>query len=152
MSWGEHLWAIWLSVAVVLGVAELLSLDLVLAMLAVGAVAGAVTALVGAPVLVQVLVAGGASVAMLGLVRPGVVKRLHSGPALRLGHDKLVGRRAVVTADMSGTQTGRIRIDGDVWSAVPYDEHVSIGAGESVEILQIKGATAYVHPVPGIEP
>ena len=38
---GENSWAIWLSLAFLLGVAEIMSLDLVLIMLAVGALAGA---------------------------------------------------------------------------------------------------------------
>ncbi|WP_139983283.1 NfeD family protein [Nocardioides litoris] len=153
MDWlSDHLWSIWLTVAVVLGVAELMSLDLVLAMLAVGAVAGGVAALAGAPIVLQLLLAGGASVAMLALVRPGVVRRLHTGPELRLGHGKLVGRRAVVTAAMDGVTTGRIRVDGDVWSAVPYDDTLEIAEGQTVEIFEIKGATAYVHPVAGTGP
>ncbi|HYF73353.1 MAG TPA: NfeD family protein, partial [Nocardioides sp.] len=59
MDWlSEHAWAAWLGIAAVLGMAELVSLDLVLAMLAVGALAGMVTAAIGAGVAVQVVVAG----------------------------------------------------------------------------------------------
>ena len=127
------------------------SLDLILIMLAVGAVAAMVTALMGAPLAVQVLVAAGASVAMLAVVRPTVAKKLHSGPELRLGHDKLVGRQGLVTEEISGLQTGRVRLDGEIWSASPYDETLVIAPGETVEVLQIKGATAYVHPVPSLD-
>ena len=38
---GDNAWAIWLSLAFLLAVAEIMSLDLVLIMLAVGALAGA---------------------------------------------------------------------------------------------------------------
>lgn len=152
MNWlSENLWSVWLAAAAVLGVAELMSLDLVLVMLAVGAVAGMVAALVGAPLVLQLLVAGGASVAMLALVRPPVVKRLHNGPELNLGHGKLVGRQGVVTAAIGPHTTGRIRIEGEVWSAAPYDETLSIAEGETVEVLQIRGATALVHPIPSLE-
>ncbi|QDH10885.1 NfeD family protein [Nocardioides dongxiaopingii] len=152
MEWlGDNLWSAWLALAVFLGVAELMSLDLVLIMLAVGAVAGMVTALLGAPVLAQVLVAGGASVAMLALVRPSVVKRLHSGPELSLGHGKLVGRQGVVTAAITANEPGRVRIDGDVWSATPYDPTLTIAAGQTVEVFEIRGATALVHPIPTLE-
>ncbi len=154
MEWewlSENAWSVWFGVAAVLGVAELLSLDLVLVMLAVGAVVGGAVALAGAPVVLQLLAAGGAAAAMLALVRPSVVKRLHTGPELRLGHGKLVGRTAVVTERISTHQTGRIRLDGEVWSATAYDESLSIEAGETVEVLQIRGATALVHPVPSLE-
>ena len=148
MDWlGEHAWAAWLGVAAVLGMAELVSLDLVLIMLAVGAMAGMATAAIGAAVVVQVLVAGGAAVAMLALVRPSLVARLHRGPELRLGTSKLVGQRAVVTEEITGLSVGRIRLAGETWSAAPYDEHVTIEPGATVEVFEIRGATAYVHPV-----
>ena len=152
MDWlSDNLWAAWVGAAVLLGVAEMLSLDLVLIMLAVGAVAGMVLALVGAPVALQMLVAAGVSVAMLGLVRPALAKKLHGGPELQLGHGKLVGQRGVVTEEITGLQNGRIKLAGEIWTAAPYDDHVTIAPGETVEVLQIKGATAYVHPVPRLE-
>ncbi len=152
MDWlSDNLWAAWASAAVLLGVAEMLSLDLVLIMLAVGAVAGMVLALVGAPLALQMLVAAGVSVAMLGLVRPTLAKRLHGGPELNLGHGKLVGQRGVVTEEITGLQAGRVKLGGEIWTAAPYDENVTIAPGETVEVLQIKGATAYVHPVPSLE-
>ncbi|ABL82081.1 MULTISPECIES: NfeD family protein [unclassified Nocardioides] len=152
MDWlGEHAWAAWLGVAAVLGMAELVSLDLVLIMLAVGALAGMVTAALGAAVVLQVLVAGGAAVAMLALVRPSLVERLHRGPELRLGTSKLVGQRALVTQRITGLSVGRIRLAGETWSAAPYDEHVTIEPGATVEVFEIRGATAYVHPVSELE-
>ena len=41
---------------------------------------------------------------------------------------------------------GRIRIGGEEWSARPYDEMSVIPSGATVDVLQIKGATALVHP------
>jgi membrane protein implicated in regulation of membrane protease activity len=153
MDWlRDHLWETWLALSIALGVAEMFSLDLILAMLAVGAVVGMVAALVGLPVFVQVLAALAASVAMLAFVRPAFVKRLHAGPELALGHGKLVGTRGLVTEEITGLAPGRIKAAGEIWTALPYDENLRIAPGETVEILQIKGATAYVHPVATLEP
>ena len=152
MDWlSEHAWAVWLGIAAFLGIAELMSLDLVLIMLAAGAGAGAVTAALGAGVGVQILVAAATSIAMLGLVRPSLVARLHQGPDLVLGTNKLVGRRGTVTQRMTGLAGGQIRLDGEIWTAAPYDEHVVIEVGETVEVFEIRGATAYVHPVPELD-
>lgn len=152
MEWfRDHMWETWLGLAILLGVAEMFSLDLVLIMLAVGAVAGMAVALAGGPFALQALVAAAASIGMLAVVRPSIAKRFHSGPELSLGHGKLVGQRGVVTEEITGLQTGRIRLAGEIWSAAPYDETLTIAPGETVEVLQIKGATAYVHPVPSIE-
>jgi|SRR5215212_3289208 membrane protein implicated in regulation of membrane protease activity len=147
MDWlGDNLWAGWLALAVALGAAELLSLDLILLMLAVGCIAGAITGALGAAVILQVLVAGVASIAMLAAVRPNLIKHLHSGPDLQLGHGKLVGRQAVVTEDVTAHTPGRVKLAGEIWTAQPYDDSLTIRAGETVDVLAMKGATVYVHP------
>ena len=149
MDWlSEHAWAVWAGLAFLLGMAELMSLDLVLAMLAVGAVAGAITAALGAGVPAQVIVAGLTSVAMLWLVRPSLIAKLHKGPDLVLGTSKLVGQRAVVTQRITGLEAGQIKLGGETWTAAPYDEHEAIEIGRTVEVFEIRGATAYVHPLP----
>ena len=152
MEWfRDHMWESWAALAVLLGLAELFSLDLILIMLAVGATAGLVTAALSAPVVAQMLVAAASAVAMLALVRPELVKKLHGGPELRLGHGKLVGQQGVVTEMVTALEPGRIKLAGEIWSAAPYDETLTIAPGETVEVLQIRGATAYVHPIPKLE-
>jgi membrane protein implicated in regulation of membrane protease activity len=152
MGWfEENAWAAWLGAAALLAVAEMFSLDLILLMLAVGALAGMVTAAFDAPMAVQFLAAAGTSIAMLALVRPNLVKRLHTGPELNLGHGKLVGQQGVVTQTVTAQNPGRIRLAGEIWSAQPYDDTLTIEPGETVEVFEIKGATAYVHPLPRLE-
>jgi membrane protein implicated in regulation of membrane protease activity len=148
-SWFED-WQAWLGVAIALGVAELFSLDLILLMMATGAVVGMAVALVGLSLPFQVLAAVAASVGMLALVRPNIVKRLHSGPDLTLGHAALVGKQALVVDEVS-MQSGQIRVGGEIWTARPYDETQVIAAGEQVDIFEIRGATAYVHPIPSLD-
>ncbi len=145
MDWlSDHMWESWLGLAVVFGVLELISLDLFLIMLAGGAVVGAVTDLLGGSEGLQVILALVTAVALLGFIRPSVVHRLHSGPTLKVGADALIGKRATVLRELSHSTPGRVKIGGDEWTAVPYDEDDRIEAGEVVDVVQIKGATAYV--------
>ena len=143
--------AVWLGAAILLGIAEMASLDLILAMLALGAVTGMISVLLGAGFAVSAIMAAIASVACLALVRPTLVKRLHSGPELSLGHGKLVGQQGLVTQRITGMEPGRVKVGGEIWSASPYDETIAIEPGSTVEVLEIRGATAYVHPVPSID-
>jgi len=149
---GENLWAAWLALAVALGVAEMVSLDLILIMMAAGALIGALAALLSFPLVLQVLLASGGALAMLLLVRPNLVKKLHSGPDLVLGTNKLVGQEGIVTEELSQHQPGRVKLAGEIWSACPYDESLVIPAGSKVEVFAIRGATAYVHPVGELMP
>jgi membrane protein implicated in regulation of membrane protease activity len=144
---GDHLAAAWLVLAVALGVAELVSLDLILIMVAVGAIVGALAAFASFPFVLQVLLAAGSSAAMLALVRPNLVKKLHQGPDLVTGTGKLVGQQGVVTEELSIHHPGRVKVGGEIWSACPYDESLTIAPGATVEVFAIRGATAYVHPV-----
>ena len=146
----EYGWQTWTALAILLGLAELLSLDLFLLMLAVGAGAGVLTALLGLPVGVQVLAAIGTSIAMLALVRPSIVKRLHGGPELVQGHQALVGKQGVVVARVTG-DGGQVRIGGELWTARAYDETAVIEEGARVDVFQIQGATALVHEIPQID-
>jgi membrane protein implicated in regulation of membrane protease activity len=148
--WSDHMWAVWTGLAMLLGVAELFSLDLVLGMLAVGAAVGVLAALIGLPWEVQVLAAVAASVAMLALVRPSVIKRLHAGPDLKSDHDKLIGRQGVVVEQVTA-DTGLIKLAGEMWTARSYDETTVIEPGAKVDVFGIRGATALVHQVPELD-
>lgn len=151
MDWlGDNLWAGWLIVAGALAGAELLSLDLVLLMLATGAVGGAVTALIGGPIAVQLLVALVTSLGMLFLVRPTVLKRLHGAPDLRTGVEAMLGQRATVLHELTADNAGRVKLGGEEWRALPYDETDRIEPGAVVEVVRVDGATAYVLRVPSL--
>ena len=143
---GDHGWALWLSLAFLLGVAEVMSLDLVLIMLAVGALAGAGVSL-AAPDLwwLQVLVAAGVSVGMLILLRPTLLAKVRNAPGYRSSTAKMVGSSGVATAqiDRSG---GEIKVDGQTWTARPYAADIVIEQGTEVEVYEIDGAIAVVYP------
>lgn len=139
------LWVVWLIVAVVLGVAELITTSLAFGFVAIGALAAAVTAGVGVGAIVQVVVFVGVSVASIVLIRPLALRRLRRRPALRTGAAALVGQTGYVLEDVT-PQAGRVQVGGQEWTARPYDEISVIPAGSKVDVLQIKGATALVHP------
>jgi membrane protein implicated in regulation of membrane protease activity len=143
-GFGDYDWVAWIGLAVLLGIIEVTTLDLVFAMLAAGALAAAVTAMVTDAVVLQVLVALVVSVAMLGVVRPLALRHLRTPLAIRTGTDALVGQRGLVLEPVDG-HNGRIKLKGEVWSARTYDPSTSIEAGRHVEIVQIDGATAIVY-------
>ncbi|MFV0452145.1 MAG: NfeD family protein [Propioniciclava sp.] len=141
----ENLWAVWLVVAGVLGVSEMLTLDLTLLMLAGGALAGGVTALIVPGLLwVQVLVAVVVAVALLGLLRPSMVKRYSTGPGYRSSVDQMVGSEGRTMREVTASD-GAVKVNGEVWSARSYDGE-PIAAGVEVEVFEIDGVTVVVYP------
>jgi membrane protein implicated in regulation of membrane protease activity len=137
-------WLVWVALAVVLGIAEVTTLSLVFAMLATGAAAGALVALLGAGVAPQIVTALLVSVAMLAVVRPVALRHLRTPIESRTGVAALVGSQALVLEQVTA-HTGRIKLAGEVWSARTLDPHQSIEPGRTVDIAQIEGATAVVY-------
>jgi membrane protein implicated in regulation of membrane protease activity len=138
-------WIVWLLVACGFGAAEVLSgSSFFLAPFAVGALlaaaaAGAIDDLASWIVFVM------ASIFTLLAIRPLVQSRLVTGPALRTGGAALVGKRAVVLERIANHEgVGRVRIDNEVWTARSLDEERVIEPGTSVEVVDIRGATALV--------
>ena len=144
MDWiNDNGWAVWLAIALGLVIIELVSLDLVLLMFGLGALAAAIATALGINVILAVVVFAIVSVALLFIVRPPLVERLHAGPTLTSGHDALVGRSGLVLEPVDG-RNGRIQLAGEVWSARAADEHQMFDTGAEVLVTRIDGATAVV--------
>ncbi|GAA3533760.1 NfeD family protein [Aeromicrobium panaciterrae] len=139
----DHAAAAWIGVAVILAIVEMMSLDLVLLMFALGALAAAVTAGLGAPVWVAIVVFAGVALGLLFFVRPPMVAKLHAGPTLATGHEALVGRSAVVSEPVD-KHGGRVKLSGEVWSARAESDDESFETGTEVRVTRIDGATAVV--------
>ena len=137
-------WIVWLIVAAVLGVAELLTTPLAFGLLAAQPVAAAVGAFhLGLPIqLAAFIVAAGAG---LGFVRPIAIRHIKQPPPLRTGAQALVGRSAIVLEEVT-EHSGRVCIGGEEWSSRPYDESLVIPVGTKVDVMQIDGANALVYP------
>lgn len=146
MAWiADNVWVVWLALGAGLALTELATLDFTLLMLAAGAVAGGVTALVFPGLLwLQIAVGVVVAVAMLGLLRPTLLRKVRSMPGYRSSLDKLVGSTGTVVAEITGT-AGEVKVSGEVWTARSVDGS-SIGAGEQIEVYRVDGATLLVYP------
>jgi membrane protein implicated in regulation of membrane protease activity len=140
-----HSWIVWLIVAAVLGVAELLTTTLAFGLIAVAALAAAVVGAFHLSFALQLVAFATTAGAGLGFVRPIAIKHIKQPPALRTGVAALVGRSGIVLEEVT-EHSGRVRIDGEEWSSRPYDDSLVIPVGTKVDIMQIKGATALVYP------
>ncbi|MFJ4205617.1 NfeD family protein [Streptomyces sviceus] len=139
------LWLIWLIVAAVLAVAEIFTLTAALGMLSVAAVVTAGSAAVGLPMPFQFVVFAAVATVTVLFVRPIALRHVLQPQAARFGVDALVGKAAYVVSEVTGLG-GRVRIDGDEWTARAYDETLVIPAGKTVDVMEINGATALVYP------
>ena len=113
-------WLVWLIIAGVFAGGETVTGTFVLLMMSGGAVGGAVTAALGGPLLIQLIVAVVVTVGLVWLVRPVAIRHLNPGPAAITGSEALVGREAVVLHEVT-RDGGRVRLNGAEWSARTKD-------------------------------
>ncbi|MFG2456568.1 NfeD family protein [Streptomyces sp. NPDC048523] len=138
-------WLIWLIVAAVLAAAEIFTLTAALGLLSAAALVTAGSAAVGLPVPFQFLVFALVATVTVVFVRPLAVRHVLQPQVARFGVDALVGRAAYVVSEVTGLD-GRVRIDGEEWTARAYDETLVIPPGKTVDVMEISGATALVYP------
>jgi membrane protein implicated in regulation of membrane protease activity len=136
-------WVLWLIAAVVFAVGEVLTMGFFLAPFAVGALVAAVVAAAGAGLVASGLVFLVVSTLAFMGVRPIAKRHMRLPAELRTGTAALVGKTALVVEAVD-RDTGCVRIDGEIWTARPYDDDESFEPGQRVQVLQIRGATALV--------
>jgi len=138
-------WIIWLIAAGVLGVGEMHQGAFYLAPFALGAAFAAIVSLLGASAAVSAVVFVAASAIVFATLRPVARRHRQLPPSIRTGAAALVGRPAVVLERIANDEgVGCVRIGGEVWTARSYDDDEVFDAGERVEVVEIRGATALV--------
>ncbi len=134
-------WLVWLGSALVFVAIEAVTADFTFLMVASGALGGSVAAAVGAPLLIQSVVAAGVTIALLLTVRPWLKKRFSVHEHHLMGAAAQIGRSAVAL-DRVTAAGGRVKLSGETWSARTLSG--SIEPGEEVIVESIDGATAVV--------
>jgi membrane protein implicated in regulation of membrane protease activity len=140
----ETQWLLWVGGALVAGLLEMLSLDFVFTMLVGGALAAALTAALGGPVTLQVVVFAVVSGVLLVVARPPMKRwARRSAPFQPTNADALVGRRAETLTQVT-THGGQVKLAGEVWTARAAPGSLPLEPHSIAHVVAIDGATAVV--------
>lgn len=134
---------LWLIIGVALIAAEVLSGAFVLVMLGTAGLVAALSAVLGVGLPISAGVFAAAALGGIVLVRPALMRRMHSVEHVKTNVEALVGKKAIVVSTVNA-HSGRVKIDGDLWSARTFDETEELETGRSVTVMSISGATAVV--------
>ncbi len=138
-------WLLWLILAVIFGIGEILTLGFFLAPFAGGAAVAAVVSAAGAPTAVALAIFLVIAIGLLLALRPLARSHRRLPPAIRTGTAALVGEQATVVERIAnGEGVGCVRLGGEVWTARAYDDDETYEAGARVQVIEIRGATALV--------
>ena len=140
-------WILWLVAAAAFGVGEMHTGGFYLLPFAIGAALAALLSLLGVGLLLSAVAFFAVSLLVIAALRPVAHRHRRLPPPIRTGAAALVGRRAMVLERIANDEgVGCVRIEGgEVWTARSFDDEV-IEAGQRVEVVDIKGATALVMP------
>lgn len=141
---------IWVAAGVVLVLAETISGDLVLLMLGGAALGAAAASALGVPLGLDLAVFALLSVLLVLLARPALRRRMSTGESLTTGSTRLLGTRGEVV-EAVGEDGGTVRVEGATWSARALHEGEELGAGASVVVVAVEGATAVVTAARNVE-
>lgn len=137
-------WVLWVILAAVLAVGEVLTLTFLLGLFALAAVLAGVVAALGGGLVIQLVVFIVASLASVALIRPVAKRHLRTPARIRTGTAALVGAKGVVTERVDDL-SGQVKIGGEIWSARAFMEGQVLEPGARVEVARIEGATALVY-------
>ncbi|MFI5776333.1 NfeD family protein [Nocardia sp. NPDC051570] len=135
---------VWLVAGILLAAAEMLTGDFTLLMLGGAAlVTAGVAGVADTSVLIDAIVFAVSVLGLLFLVRPMLLRRFAVGPTTPTNVHALPGKTAKVLETVDEDQ-GRVKIDGEVWSARSFAPSEVYPTGETVYVMRIDGAHAVV--------
>ncbi len=137
---------LWIVLGVVLVVAEIFTTTLFLLMFGIGAFVAAGAGALGAPLAAQVLIFTVVSALTLAVARPAIERHRrstaeHGGQPF--GIEAIAGASALVLERVD-SDSGLVKIDGELWTARPYDATQAFAPGDRVRVIEVKGAIALV--------
>lgn len=138
----ENQWLIWLAIAVVCLIFELVTVSLVSIWFVIGSIVAMFVAMAGGSFGLQVTLMLVLSIGLL-LVFIYLRKKKFKGKDkvyTPTNIDALIGQEALVIEDVNNlNNTGLVRIKGQVWSAKSADDDIVIRTGEQVKVEAISG-------------
>ena len=137
---------VWLVAMIVLLVIEGVVPGLISIWFALGALAALVSALLHAPLWLQIVWFLAVSIAALALTRP-LAKKYINAKTQPTNADMLIGKECVVRESIDNVLgAGAVSVDGKVWTARTEDPNIKGAVGQTMTVVRIEGVKLIVKP------
>lgn len=139
------MWQIWLIIAGVCLIAEIITTGFLVFWLSIGALISMVISLFTDNIFIQTAVFVISSAILIFATKP-FVKKFAKTKNVKTNAFSIIGQNGIVTKDIDSINSkGQVKIDGETWSAIGKDD-MDIPKGTEIEVLEIKGVKAVVAP------
>ena len=138
---------VWLVAMIVLLVIEGVVPGLISIWFALGALAALVSALLHAPLWLQIVWFLVVSIAALALTRP-LAKKYINAKTQPTNADMLIGKECVVRESIDNVLgAGAVSVDGKVWTARTENDDIKVPEGSRAVVIRIEGVKLIVKPL-----
>ena len=137
---------IWLILAALLYVGEMLTTTLFLLPFAIGASIALFANLLGAELWLQWLLFVAVSVVALVALRPLARRLTAQGGGQRSGVDRLIGKTGVIIAENVPPGECRARVGREIWN-VASDSGAELAEGAAIKVLRVEGTHLIVEEI-----
>ena len=144
------MWVFWLIAAGIFFIIEMATIGFLVFWLGIGALLAMVTSFITDSILIQSIVFLVTSTLLLIFTRPLVNKFIKVPKEIKTNAYSIIGKKGIVISKINNIEgDGRIKIDGEVWSAkAMHDEEIP--KDTEVEIVEINGVKAVVKKVENV--
>jgi len=142
------MWHIWLIIAGVCFVIEMMTVGFLVFWFGVGALLTMIVSLIFPDnIILQTSIFVISSTLLIFLTKPLVKKLSKSDKKVATNAYSVIGKKGIVTQDINETHgVGQIKVAGEIWSAKTTDGSI-IEKGTQIEVIKIDGVKAVVEPV-----
>ena len=141
------MWQIWLIIAGVCLVIEIMTVGFLVFWFALGALIAMISSLFIDNIIIQTAIFIISSTILIFATKPFVNKFVNNKNSIKTNVFSSIGKNGIVTEDIDSINgSGLIKVDGEVWSAIGLND-ISIPKGTEIKIEKIKGVKAVVSPV-----
>ena len=141
------MWQIWLIIAGVALIVEIMTVGFLVFWFGVGALLAMIVSFFTSNIIIQTTVFIITSTILIFATKPFVKKFSKDENSIKTNVYSIIGKTGIVTEKIDPIHSkGQIKVDGEVWSAIS-DSNTIIPENSKVEILEVKGVKAIVSPL-----
>lgn len=141
------MWQIWLIIAGVCLIIEIMTVGFLIFWFSIGALLAMITSFFTDNLIIQTSVFVISSAILIFATKPFVQKFVNKKDGIKTNVYSKVGKTGIVIKDIDSIKAlGQIKVEGELWSAIGLND-MNIPQCTEVEIKEIKGVKAIVAPI-----
>jgi len=138
-------WAIWLILSGVFFLAEIFTISFLLFWPGIGAFLAFLISLIAPEnIVLQVAVFAISTIALTIFTKPLIKKLFKDKDNTSMNNSAVIGKKGIIVKELDSSNSGQVKVNGELWSAIKPEDAKDIKVGESVIIEKVEGVKLLV--------